>query len=504
MENQETNIASKEKLGAVEVKNTVTINSTDMKITKVLTASAKVKLENIITLNAQAKLEGKIEYNLLVVLENNEIAPITQHSNFSTVFENSLITPESTIYATSNILECNNSSGSMDIVYSCLVNFDVYMISVNNDLICAKAEENIFVKESEVSYNYLVGSTTYDANINFEIVKDDKVNKILFLTSSESVKSVIPSDNYFVVSGEVCSTIVYLGTDGVIRSLIKQTPFSEEIEFSGVTKNSNIQVLTQNQEAVIVENSDKNAFTFDIPVRIFARIFDKKTQNCIVDAYSLTNEINLTMQSFKESEFFSTRQAEENILTNFTLTESMQPIDKILATVPTNISLANQIVKDGEIILEGVATINIIYYFEDDESNNILNSLDVEVPYSMSINVPEIKEGQNLSTTLSLSDINVKNKRGKELEILAKVLINYDYVKESMSAITTSLTVGEEKPQKDYALEFYLAKEGQTLWDIAKELNLSSAELVKQNQELSLPIKSGEKIVAYNGTPSHD
>ena len=140
---------------------------------------------------------------------------------------------------------------------------------------------------------------------------------------------------------------------------------------------------------------------------------------------------------------------------------------------------------------------NGITYIEDEEGNNILNSLDIEVPYSLNISVSDLEEKDRVVSQIVLGDINVKNKRGKDLEILAEAKINYDIIKNNISAITTQVVLGEEKSQKDYNLEIYQAKENQSLWDIAKELNISTADLISQNGELTLPLKSGEKIISY-------
>ena len=37
-----------------------------------------------------------------------------------------------------------------------------------------------------------------------------------------------------------------------------------------------------------------------------------------------------------------------------------------------------------------------IYYFEDDDGNNILNSIDVEVPYSINVGIPELKDADRI------------------------------------------------------------------------------------------------------------
>lgn len=497
LEADKLNIATKIKLGTQQVKNTVAVSALDnAKITKVLTASAKPRIENINVGNAEVKFDGVVDYDFLVVLENNQIVPLTQKSNFSSVFESPEITPTTEIFINSCVVELNNVS-NVEIVYSAIINFNVFATNTNSELTLAPMVENVFTKEGEIAFNNFVGSVTYDGRVDFEVAKDSKVNKILYTCSEASIKSIIPSNDYFVATGEVCTTIVYENDEGLIRSVLKENAFSEEVEAKGTTKESFIQASIVTKETIIVENGEKNVFSFDVPIQITAQIFNKSSKTCIVDAYSLQYDVNLTTTSFNQDEFLTTRQIEGNILTTFSLEEGLQPIDRVLATIPSNISIVNQIVKEGVLLLEGIASVNIIYYSLDEEGGDVLNSVDIEIPYSLSFNIDDLKQGDNVFARISLGDINVKNKMGKELEILAGVKVNYDITRSDASAVITNLALGDEKPQKDFALEIYLARENQTLWDIAKELNVSTTDLVNQNGELTLPLKPGEKIVAY-------
>ena len=168
-----------------------------------------------------------------------------------------------------------------------------------------------------------------------------------------------------------------------------------------------------------------------------------------------------------------------------------------MSVVPQNISIVNSIVEDSNYILEGIINLNVIYYSIDEENADILNSIDIDVPYSLNFAVANLTDKDIVVSQLSLGDVSVKCKLGRELEILAEVCVNYSIIKDKVSAIISEIVVGEEKEQKDYSLEIYLAKQNQELWDIAKELNISSEELINQNQNLSLPINAGDRIVAY-------
>jgi len=495
--NEKLEVALKKNVGVVQIKNEQDYNGDD-KIVKVLTLSAKPNMETTTISAGKVTIEGEIDYDLLVVLEDNEITPLTQKSKFSQVFESNDILEDSVICADITLAELNSSGGGDEsLKLSSLIDVNVHIISKKSEVGNAVMPDGVFVRESEICFNSLVIDVKYDGVINFELSKDSKVCKILFVKNSATIKSVIPAVDYFVVSGTVFSSIIYETEDRTIRSIVKENNFSEEIEAKGTTKESNIQALIFTKEAVSTENSDKNMFVFDVPIAILAQGFNKNCTKTVVDAYSLNYEINLTTESFNVGEFFSTKQADENVLTNFTLSESIPQIDKLLATTPTYITILNQIVKNSEVVLEGLANINLIYYTEDSDGNNVLNSLDVEVPYSISLKIAEVSEGDQIVAQAVLGDVNVKVKHGRELEILAEVKVDINQTTMATSAITSQISLGEQKPERDYAMEVYLAKSNQTLWDIAKELNISTAELVEQNGELTLPLADGEKIVAY-------
>jgi hypothetical protein len=496
--NEKLDVSTITRLGVVEIENEQTIDSADgAKVAKVLTLSAKPNVENVTLSAGKAVVDGEIDYDLLVVLDNNEISPLTQKSKFSQTFENESI-DESSVLTTDISLTALSSSGSGDdLTLSSTFDAQIYLTSKNSDVSPAVVPENVFVRENEVCFNSLVADGKYDGIINFELPKDSKISKILFVKNMATIKSVIPAVDYFVASGTMFSSIIYETEDGLIRSVVKENNFSEEIEAKGTTKESNIQAMIYTKEPTATENTEKNMFVFDVPIVISSQVFNKSCTKSVTDAYSLKYDVNLTTTSFEVGEFCSTRQMEENILTNFTLSDNIAQIDKLLATTPTYITIVNQIVKDGEVVLEGLANINLIYYTEDADGNNILNSLDVEVPYSLNVPALDVQEGDLVVVQAVLGDVNVKVKHGKELEILAEVLLNINQTRQCTSSITTEITLGEEKGEREYALEVYLAKSNQTLWDIAKELNISMADLVEQNGELTLPLADGEKIVAY-------
>lgn len=490
MEKEEIKIATKKVLGEEILQNRVTLEESE-NVTKVLESGARARVTNVIVTNGKAETQLEIYYNFLVVLENGEIVNKTQIEKTTFNFENEQIKENSILNVCASV---KNATLNEENIFSLTCDIALKFVLVEEDAVSnATQEEGIFVKEGEIEYTSVVGKFDYEGTLNFEIAKDDKVSNILFCKNYGYIKSIMQASDYFVVSGEIFSTIVYQTDDGQIKSFTKINPFTDEIEGKGTTKDSVVQSKICLMECKIEINNDK--FVFDLPYTISSLVLNREKKNCIVDAYSLTNEVNLTTTSFEESEFFTTRLSQENLLTTFSLNASTPAIDRILAVTPTNINVVSTIIKNEEIVVEGIASLNIIYYAEDEEGKNVLNSIDVDVPYSINFKA-DVKENDNVNLCVSFGDLNVKTKHGVELEILLEINVNYNLFRTNVNCVTSSITLSDLKPQKDYSLELYIAKENEALFDIAKKLNVSLSDLLSQN-EINLPLHDKDKIVCY-------
>ena len=500
MDNNEINeieVACKKKIGETQINNSITIGGEDeFRVTKVLTVNARPVVEDAVVANSEVKINGYVEYDLLLILENNEIVSNTQKSSFVVNYQAKEISEKTIIDVCAEISEINNMSDEKLNITS-VVKFKIYAINTNPVSNCSSDIDGVFVKTKEMNYSSFVDRINYKFQVSFDENKDSRFNKVLFVSNNVCIKDVVPANDYFVVNGEVFSTIVFQNEDGLIKSIVKELDFSEEIEFKGVNKDSIILAKVYAREAEIVENMENKTFSFTIPLEVNAEVFERRCCNTVVDAYSLNNEVKLTTTSFDDNMFYPTKQLNASISTTASIDENLEQIDKVLAVIPSNVSIINQIVKEGSFLVEGIVNVNIIYYSVDNEGADVLNSFDIDVPYSLKFDIPELKENDQVICNLVVRDITVKNKFGKELEISIDFIVNYSNVSNSTNAMVSKVEVGDEKEKEDFALEICFANNENSLWDIAKKMNISVEDLIKQNGELSVPIQDGEKIVAY-------
>lgn len=496
-------VCTRQKLTSVQLKNSTIIAHQTNKISKILTVVACASVGKVESSNAEAKFGVNVRYEALVCLDNGEITTILQTDSTSTTVENQVIGEHTNVDVFCVVLDVSSSLSNGEITVNSLIGCEVYISNHNLCIKQAKRPENVFTKESEIKLTSHKCSVSHSSTVMHELDLQGKVNKLIFCGFTGCSKQITPNNDYFTLNGQMTINLMCEYEDGQIKNIVKDIDFSEEIECKGLTSDDIVQTRLCFDKPcstnLITDQNSNNLVNIELPYTINAQVYQQTTREFIIDAYSTEKEVNLTLESFEQNEFLETKFVEDKIISTFTLTEDAPRVERILLSNGENISVVTAFAKDGEIVLEGIANIGTIYYSEDDDGNKVLNSVVIDVPYSLSVQAPLVKSGDNVEVEVSLGEVIVKNKKGRELEVIANINISYNINRPSVFAISTEINFGEQKQEKDYALEIYVAKENQTLWDIAKYLNISQENLLNQNPEVVLPLNAGDKLVAYHG-----
>ena len=179
---------------------------------------------------------------------------------------------------------------------------------------------------------------------------------------------------------------------------------------------------------------------------------------------------------------------------NVSLDENSPRVDKILSVDGSYLTLTNTAYSDGEILVEGILHTNAIY-LNDDE--NEVYSVDIEIPFSQTERTNINEENVNVKLNYILFDVDVVAKRGRDLYVDAKVKATAWLDKTISNAIVSNITLGEECENNKSSIEIYYANEGQTFWDVAKDLKVPEEVLKEQNPGIAEPFTERTKIVYY-------
>ncbi len=380
----------------------------------------------------------------------------------------------------------------------------VATLETGNDVIVSASQvvlvgaNDLLTKKEMLTYN------TYCGNIDerFEVSQDyeikDGVSKVLTVCTCPYIAEVKAENKYVTVKGGVSVDIGYLTDNNVLRTTQTTFEFTQELNSDCVDEMSVIQsdlyALASEVKVTTNINVDSTLLNLIIPLKYMGYVFNTNTIDVVADAFSLTNFVNTTSESITTFQGFENKHYEERVSGSLIISDDMPAIDDVLGTCCNHIVLASAEVTDGVFTVEGVAYTTILY--QNKELNNI-NSVQIEMPFSISNNVDVDANNVTPLVQLSLGEISARARRNKELDVNADLHVYADFYTTRQEGVISKISLDDEIPFEECALSIYITKEGDTLWDIAKELGVSPEVVSQQNPTLTEPISPLTRVVVY-------
>lgn len=499
IEKNAMNVVSKFKLGSEQVPVECNI-ATEEQISKLLSYCVYPMVISEEVLVGEVNVTGKLAVKLTYMTQENQIVCRDSICDFSSKFLASTIDPSQKINVCAKLIDAsavvlseNNVkiSSIVELVYTGIKHDELSYLS--------SADESFCTKLSEVKVTTLAASESQEFEEEIKVPIKDKFERLISTDADVIVKDITAGSNFVSVSGEIITKTMFLSDSetGKIVTLSTSESFKRELEVTGVSQTSMVEVeAIPRKDLLKVETlQEENSTSLNYVVTIKAKVlaYDETNINCAEDIYSLTNNIEIATESFKKLSLGGLDYFESKIEGSLTLNETQPRVDKIIATSSPYIISTNSYIKDEEIFLEGVAYTNVIYLNDEEMTTN---SIQIEVPFTISEKTSGL-ENSEISASEVLDDVDVIVKKGRELYFDAKVKANVCYYNNENDAVITDVAVGEELPERDCAIEIYFGKEGDTLWEIAKSLNISLDSLREQNSMVPEVLEGNTNLTIY-------
>lgn len=468
-------------------------------VEKILSVSTCAQVDNQEVLGGEINYAGNIDLRVMYLTNDGEVGVTSSTCPFTSRFENAEITAGD--YAIIKVSVVNYQIGTFNmgtLKISCQVQQETILIENKEISQILPTDAHICVKEGDVSLQTFVGSLQKNFDVQSEIAIKEPIKKFMFADSQISIKNVDTEANFATVSGEVTTKILYLTQNDKFETTYITEDFKEEVEFDGVTPDSTIEVFANiraNQLKVDVEEKDKNikvVITNPVELKMFA--YQEKTECFVKDLYSTTNEIQVDTESFDMTQVCGAETFDAKIDGTLTLDENRPRVDKLMFVGDSTLNLTNAYIKDGEVFVEGIASTNVVYL--NDETNS-LNSVVIEVPFVVSDKTKIDCAGATVEIAAMLYDVDVVVKKGREFYFDGKIRVNANYDCDVVEAVISNLHEGAPLPEKDSGLEVYFASEGQSAWDIARDMRVNEDTIYSQNPEITFPLERDENLVIF-------
>ncbi len=467
-------------------------------VSKVLSLSVEGYVQSVEALNGVINYSGAVDAKLVIMTEEGEVNTVNSTCPFSSRFESEDIENNQEAFVKVNVIDYNVESVGGEMVKVAVVleqngfvvcNSEVGTIDCHDDDVCYKKDEISVIK--------YIGSAREEITSESEINLRENIKKILLTESHAIVRNVDAGAGFATISGDVITRVLYLSENDKFESGYINDTFKEEIELNGVTRESFVEgdsfVRQDGVVTEIVQDEKGGKILVKVPIVLTIRAFEEGKISVINDIYSTKNEINVTTSSFNMSSISPMAVAEGKIEGSLTLEEEMPRVDKLLFSGGNSIAVTNSYLKDGEIVLEGIAKTTAIYL--NDESSS-LHSVQLDIPFVISDKY-SVEEGGTLSVNAVLNDVDVVVKKGREIYYDAKVKACVSYSNELVSGVISEATLLEEFANKDYAMEIVFAPSGKELWDVAKDARVKEEQIISQNPEVAFPVSEDTPLVLF-------
>ena len=447
--------------------------------------------------NGKAIITGKIGVKVLYIDTDNIPSTITDSTNFS----ETIVDPTLSINSNLNISNYNilndilSTDGTLKINCEATILPISYLnLGISNNL---NNTEMLITKKDSFNTctisNFVNTQFSYSSNLETK----DEITKILYTDSVFTAEKVIANNNYFVVEGKICNSIIYetqKDGDTVLKELKDISNVKSDIEANGLSLEDCLDltfVLDKSLNNANLEKEDSsNVISLEHTIKVCGAILSRVTIDFVDDAFSTLHEIETTHTKRDCIKNVENLTLSEVVSNEIILQKEDTAIDETIANTYNNAEITNYYLKDNNIFFEGVITSTLSYIDENKE----FKSKTLQAPFVVKTKI-EATKIDCINANINIIDNKVKVKRGTIIEIEYSIYLSITLYEKETYEMIDNYTLGKQLSYKDYDYQIFIAKPNETIWQLCKRIKISPDNLTKCNKDLPLICVGGEKVI---------
>lgn len=502
MEIKKGNINLKEQVAcanqSVLVEGDIIVGDNAPDVAEILCADAKVKIIDTEYKNGKAIAYGNVEFEALYMpdSENTELKSMSHNFEFSTSVD--IRGDENTEFIAD---ACAEHIG-FTLVNSRKMSAKV-MVAVKICAYCDKCYEpiteicsdNIEFTEKKHSIYIPMSEVCTDIEVNDLLtVPEDMadISEILKVDTWVKPGDVRVMSGKAMVQGELHLNTLYTSADerGSVLSVSHTVPFTEIIEAPGADEQSVVNVSFKVLEVLANIKGDLNGDTKIISMESVicacAKVSKTIAETTVDDCYFLTGKTEVQKETMNICEYITSENAR--------ITERHVP------QIPKNVSVKEIISCNAKPVLKecnwdnGIARvlgILITYLIYRDEADRVRCCVtESELNWEKAISEP-----CNIDASLNLESVSA-SVDGGNVQILSNTGIYMKALKnKNVNILTSCEEKEEEKTTTRPTMVVYFAKDGDTVWDIAKKYRTKTEKIKIANNLETEKVEKGRRLL---------
>lgn len=456
-------------------------------ISRLFETRARSVVSSVELVNNYLIVSGKIVANAVYLTDENKV------ENTETTFD--FVEKQKVNFVLSEIdgideLEIQGVSvSSSEIMFSVAHKtelFGIYRYLVGD---ASKADEDLVLNKKTIDCLNFKASN----DENFVVVEEADSNlkdiKILNIDSVAVLGSVISSASKVVLDGRVKISALYEDETG-LGEIVKEIEFKQELAMQGALPGMVVDARLKMLNASITEQvkDEKTRLAFVVDLSAKAYLFDNLQVETFDDLFSLKNEI-VPVYDFAELEEFDGVEFDTDTVLTQTDISKIENFDDIVGVFEPSVKILE--VQDLGEKISVVSEISAVGIYKTQSS---LEKIDLVYETRYETEKEIAKKLKNVKTSALVSAFKVK--AGKDLESAFQVEYQFEFEKDRTERFVKGFDIVKEKLISDVGVKVYVARENQTIFEVAKVLNVRP-ELIALQNEVGDCFEAGQKVFVY-------
>lgn len=457
-------------------------------VKKILSSTARSDVSSCECQNNMVMLSGKIRVDVVYLSQEGNIESAFSEVDFIEKQKSSF--DMSNAYAFDKVVVSDVNYSSNEII--CFVTHNTQIMGILDYQIpnFESADETVIADMTSLSTSQFL----LTADDSFVVSEDEDSNlkdiEVLKTNAQVVIDEAVCSVDKVVIDGRVLAEVVYKDGEGV-SSVQKQIEFKQEIAAENVSPNMKVSAFSNVKSAVctLQQTENKNYLSYSIEITAKCYVFEEKTLSVARDMFMLTNETKVVYDCIETKDAFEVIPQTESFVSQTNITD-IADFDDIIGVFEPEIKLLSIENKENK----AVVTADIYAYalYKDSQGASRL-----DINKNVSFEVP-LSDGKTVeSAKLDCQILSFKVKAGKEIEVVIKTNCTAIASSSKLTTCVKSFDVLDEKIGSNGGIKVYIVRENQSLFDIAKSLNVRPNFITEQN-EFDNIFEAGQKVYVYS------
>lgn len=455
----------------------------------VLASELSPVLNSIRTHEGEVEFTGKVTAKLLVDEQNGSIGGMSYTADISDVFSSPLIFEDSIVSANLTVVDSEMEVDGAEVTVNAVVSAEFTLFEARQ--IDFLEQSNLQCRMEEVRFGQVAANVDEVFSIVDEMEIKDDIARVLSTQSNVIINSAVSSEGVLTVSGEVVLNLVYIPTNQDLpKSVLLPFEFTQEVPSSG----NGVALLDAKVKATkihleVLEEQKTSVFSVDVVTALKGVIVSNNTQSLIADCFSTTNAIATQNSSIDttlaKGTFGKTATIEGNVEFD---SEEKQEFCGVFGWAVTVLSA---VAKEDGVEVSGIISGDLLF------GNDKLSAKRVELPFQETVSEIDANVGDFVEVFGAVKQAQAEFLDGA-VGIEAQIALCIKLSENASATFVSDVTEGGSLEDNFGAIEVSLAFKGDSLWDIAKSLNMSVEDILKLNPQLTDPLDQDEKLLVYH------